>query len=244
MYHLATHTLSRMAIAAFLALFILGGVQITLAHAEDEATSTATTTKPRPGKLPGLDKAKENLQKDRNVRNEIINNKSTSSKPQGAENRILKAENKAELRNAYASRLIDRLGRHVAIMNNIVVRLESRIEKLEARNINVDEGKKLVGDAKIKIDAAEANIAALKTTLNAGISSTTATTTVKNPVKEVRALAGETVKKLKEAHKALVDAIKAINAKIKTEKPGNNNATSTNATSTNATSTNATTTNQ
>jgi hypothetical protein len=240
MHHIVTHRPLRVASTAVVGLLVFISINSAIAYGNENPQRNAPATSSQPGKLPKFDKARENMEKNRNVRNQLIDEQTeerlkNQALQEGARGKM--GMQKAEIADMFMNRIVQRLSDHIARMKNIADRLETRIEKLETRNINVDESKRLVNDARIKISGAETDIASLKSVISSRISSTTATSTVKNPIKEIRTIAAESLKKIREAHEALVKAIRSINAKLKTDKPQNNTSTTT-ATTTSTTSTN------
>ncbi len=122
--------------------------------------------------------------------------------------------------NAYTERIVRRLNAAIERLEKLALRLESRIEKLEERfkdrALDLSNAKKLLVGAREEINLAKTNISTLMGLVDETLNNT------ENPRKEfgkVQELIKNTVSTVKDAHRALVEAIKAVKAGINDTKP-------------------------
>ena len=135
--------------------------------------------------------------------------------------------------NSAMSKLLMKIGERfqaaVARLQKLSDRIDSRIAKMEAENIDVTKAKSLLVTAKAKIEIAKISSSKIASSTPL-LASTTATTTdaLKTEYAKFRAIISAAKNDLKTAHSALIDVVKNL-------KPGFNKsrtATSTKATST------------
>lgn len=142
--------------------------------------------------------------------------------------------------NKFTERLRERYDAAVNRLDVLTLRIESRIAKIKAVDIDVSEAEELLIDAKDKIATAKASIALIGTPETTTTDSTTSTDSstvnaLKNSFGETRAQVAKAKEDLKEAHAALVDVINGLKPgqnKLEKEMQANKAATTT-ATTTN-----------
>ncbi|OGF82118.1 hypothetical protein A3B18_03350 [Candidatus Giovannonibacteria bacterium RIFCSPLOWO2_01_FULL_46_13] len=149
------------------------------------ATSTrATSTKPR-----------ENVQNKIQEKREEVRAK-------------LSAARIRNIRN-YFKTMGRRIEAAIERLEKLAERIESRIEKMEERGVDVAKAKTELAEAEVKITEAKTAFADAKAKLEAALSSETP----KESFKQVReGLVKGVVEKIKAAHQALVEAIRALKA--------------------------------
>jgi len=99
-------------------------------------------------------------------------------------------------------------------LQKISARIESRINKLEGKGRNLDTAEALLATANIKIDAAETARVAAAANITAALAVSPFTAVEAQKIKnEVR----ETEKRIREAHRALIDTLRAIKSSVKVE---------------------------
>ena len=125
-------------------------------------------------------------------------------------------------------RALERFDKIVEKITNLKDRVNSQIVKFEARGVDVVNAKDFVVTAETKLNEAEAKIAEINVLLSASVGQLTA-----EEKTTLRTLTQDTQTLVKEAHQALIDAIKslkdnlkkldtAVNANMETT-PGENN---------------------
>jgi len=107
---------------------------------------------------------------------------------------------------AYAERMIRRFEAALERLTRLGDRLELRLIKLEENGIDVAHARELLGESRNKIQEARGKIAETETEIYAALGSDDP----KEAFGKVRELLKGAVEKIKEAHRALVDAVRAI----------------------------------
>jgi hypothetical protein len=124
----------------------------------------------------------------------------------------------------FVSNVIERLNAAADRLDVLTQRINSRITKMEAKNIDVKEAKNLLVTAKAKIETAKASIALITLNTDPSTSSGQAASTTASTLKSAFGVTKLQIEKakqdLKAAHAALVDVVNSL-------KPGKN-ATTTN----------------
>lgn len=133
------------------------------------------------------------------------------------EERIKKLNERAQKRiSAYVKRITKRLNAALDRLEKIAGRVESRIEKLEERfaDRNLD-----LSEAKVLLDVTESEIAKAResvSSIEGALSGVLNTDNPKESFTSVRELIKNAVDSIKSAHRALVEAIKAVKAGVGT----------------------------
>lgn len=112
--------------------------------------------------------------------------------------------------------MIKRFNAAIERLGKIGDRIDSRIAKLKSENKDTTDAEKHLSDARAKIEIAKTDIANL-VTLSADAKvkiENSSTTPVQTPFKDVRELAQKIRKGLIDAHKDLMDSIRAVRATI------------------------------
>lgn len=123
------------------------------------------------------------------------------------------AEERARRVEAYLARVFRRLEAALERMANIADRVASRIEKLSERNIDTTAARAFLGAARNAIDEGRAALAEVKVK-GAQIGTTDSPAVIYS---EVRTVTKEAIDAVRKAHRALVEAIKAVRANVKIE---------------------------
>ncbi|MEK7081397.1 MAG: hypothetical protein AAB888_00340 [Patescibacteria group bacterium] len=127
-----------------------------------------------------------------------------------------------------AERTIKRLVAAVERLEKLSDRLESRLDKLSAGGVDVSKSKELLAEARAKIAEAKAKIDEAKAEIRSAMS----VESPKEAFQKVREITGAANKKIKEAHKALVEVIRSANAKGGLNKKATSTAETTGTTTT------------
>ncbi len=143
-----------------------------------------------------VDQSKENREKHRNMRNELI--------AQKMEDRRKSTEDSAPAATSFASlskRPIDPLLLRIENMRKIADRLDIRIQKIENQEIDLTDARIALAIADVKIDDAERDIEIILDEANSEIPKTS----IKKDIYE------NARKSMKEAQKSLTDVVETIN---------------------------------
>lgn len=170
---------------------------------------------------------KDEMEQKRETIKGEIENKRESIKDEVEKRRENAIENIQNRLNKFVHNVTERFDAAIERLEKLASRIDGRITKMEAENIDVTNAKELMVVAKIKIETAKTSIAGLSLESEV-ISSSTATTTVdiKEDFQNLKNQVEKAKKDIKAAHAALVEVIRNL-------KPGQHKtATSTNATST------------
>lgn len=143
----------------------------------------------------------------------------TSTGAVGQEKKVTGVENKKEVAKLKAERLGEYISQHVAVLKDIIARLESRIVKIEARGLTAEGQKKLesakknLTEAKTKLESAGGSVVTLISDVEKALGGddvkaglTEAKTRVKNP----RTLLSDAIVKIKAARKDIGDALGTV----------------------------------
>ena len=107
-------------------------------------------------------------------------------------------------------RALERFDKIVEKITNLKDRVNSQIVKFEARGVDVVNAKDFVVTAETKLNEAEAKIAEINVLLSASVGQLTA-----EEKTTLRTLTQDTQTLVKEAHQALIDAIKSLKDNLK-----------------------------
>ncbi len=154
---------------------------------------------------------------------ETIKDKIESKKEEiknNIEERKQNATNQIELRlNQFVGNVIERFNAATSRLDILVQRIDSRITKMEAQNIDTTKAKEILVVAKAKIETAKIDIALVTLNTNPSASSGQVASTTVSALKEAFGITKTQIAKakqdLKDAHAALVDVVNSL-------KPGNN----------------------
>ncbi len=167
--------------------------------AEIQATSTNSVKneilKLKTAFKKGVDQSKENREKHRNMRNELIAQKMEERKKSSEEN--------TSTSTSFASlskRQVDPLLLRIENMRKIADRLDIRIQKIENQEIDLTDARIALAIADVKIDDAERDIEII---LGEVVSSAPKTSLKKDIYENAR-------KSMKEAQKSLTDVVETI----------------------------------
>ena len=113
--------------------------------------------------------------------------------------------------NEFVENIIERFEAAVGRLERLAERIDSRIVKMEAENIDVKNAKELLAIAKIKIETARTSISEVDLESQI-ISSSAATTTavVKEDFQDLKAQMEKAKKDIKAAHATLVEVVKNL----------------------------------
>lgn len=158
-----------------------------------------------------VDQSKENREKHRNMRNELIAQKMQAR--QKTENESISTF--ASL-TSLTKRPIDPLMVRIENMRKIADRLDIRIQKIEGQEIDLTDARIALAIADVKIDDAERDIEIIIDEANSEIPKTS----IKKDIYE------NARKSMKDAQKSLTDVVETINS-VTQESEGENEATTT-----------------
>jgi chromosome segregation ATPase len=153
--------------------------------------------------------------KRQDIRNSIQDNGATAKErvQEKREERKEKLNDLAKKRiGAYVERILRRLNAALDRMDRISERIENRIEKLEETGHDLTDARSLLNSAKALISQGWDDIAAIETSIDDALN-------FENPRESfsvIREFIGEAKDSVKNAHKALVEAIRAVKAGIST----------------------------
>lgn len=123
--------------------------------------------------------------------------------------------------NKFVTNIKERFTAAIERLETLASRIDSRIVKMEAENIDVTKAKELMAVAKIKIETAKTSIAGIDLESQVIVSSAATTTAAfKGDFQILKNQVGQAKKDIKAAHAALVDVVNNL-------KPGYNKAKST-----------------
>ncbi|PIT91157.1 hypothetical protein COU17_01800 [Candidatus Kaiserbacteria bacterium CG10_big_fil_rev_8_21_14_0_10_49_17] len=111
---------------------------------------------------------------------------------------------------AFVERMVHRMEAAIERLLTLAERVESRITKFEERGLDMTEPRRLLS---LSIDAS-AEASASLTEAEAAVRVMIDSDTPRNKYPEVKALFRETVKKIRDAHQALVEVIRSIKAEV------------------------------
>ena len=117
--------------------------------------------------------------------------------------------------NKFISKIIERFSTAANRLDILVIRIESRIEKIEARDIDVTEANDLLVIAKTKIETAKTSISLIALPEIIDPAASTTASAIKEAFETTKTQIEQAKKDLKAAHAALVEVIKSL-------KPGDN----------------------
>ena len=143
-----------------------------------------------------MDQSKENREKHRNMRNELIAQKMEDRKKSEAE-----SDTTPSL-VSYSKRTIDPLLLRIENMRKIADRLDIRIQKIENQEIDLTDARIALAIADVKIDDAERDIEIILDEANSDIPKTF----IKKDIYE------NARKSMKDAQKSLTDVVETINS--------------------------------
>lgn len=149
---------------------------------------------------------RQDLQEDVKARNEEAREK---IKDERAHIRDLKEERRREQAKKHFDHMVARMVAHIERLEKLADRIDSRIKKFEATGRDMTKAKQLLVTAEAKISAAKSALETFKTEGSA-IVATIASTTPKDTLKNLKSLADVVEKAIKEAHRALVDAVNSM----------------------------------
>lgn len=168
-----------------------------------------------------IENKKEALKQEMEQKKEAVKN-SVGEIRQNATDKI------TERVNQFVEKMIERFNAATNRLDLLVKRIESRITKIESKNIDESKAKELLATAKIKIEAAKSSISLVtfQTNITSAAASTTASTTaaaIKNAFKITKTQIEKAKQDLKDAHAALIDVVNSL-------KPGDNKLKSSSST--------------
>lgn len=200
------------AVALSTVLMLAFTITSTIVRAEDgtsEGAASATSTRHKPLIAPRPGMMKEEFKERRANIASTTKERKDELKTRFEERRERIAASAKERAKAHMGRVVKRLEAAVERFLKLAERIASRIEKLSAAGIDMTKAKELLATAEAKIAEADRAVATLKSAIDAALAG-------ENPrevfaeVKEKVRLAIEAVK---EAHRALVAAIREVKAK-------------------------------
>lgn len=134
------------------------------------------------------------------------------------------SEARAEMQLSIVKRVVSNVTRVLTAtvdrLEQIIVRIESRIAKFKAAGATTTESEGFVAEAKVHLDKAEASIRALASVELEGDS-------VRENFLKVRALAAEAKMHIREAHTSLMKTVRSLKASSGARVEGEANATTT-----------------
>src|SRR3989344_4298661 len=155
-----------------------------------------------------IEERREELKQNLEERREELKNEIEERK-QNATDKI------TERVNQFVTKIIERFNTAANRLDILVIRIESRIEKIEARDIDTTEAKGLLVIAKEKIDTAKTSISLITLPEITEDTASTTASSIKKAFETTKIQIEQAKKDLKAAHTALVDVINSL-------KPGNN----------------------
>jgi hypothetical protein len=197
---------------------------ISFAETNADASSTKVNIENRGTIKSDIEAKKEALKKE-------IETKKDSLKNAVAERRQNATDKIRDRVNQFTQTVIERFDATVGRMGKLADRIDSRIAKIEAKNIDVSKAKALMVIAKTKIETAKASIALI--TIPTNVASSAASTTlasIKEDFKVSKTQMDKAKEDIKAAHAALVDVVNSL-------KPGDNKMKSSATTAATSTST-------
>lgn len=184
-------------------VIFLAGINYTLAHAEEvENTNdnpSAQNTRQRP---PQKQPQKINFSERR------PNATTTALRKEVREERLNELAKKRI--GAYVKRIVRRLEAALNRMSKLGDRIDSRITKFEEKGLDMSNAISLLAEARVEISNAQSSIEAMRVNIDAVLESDNP----KESFSQIRALIGEAKDGVKKAHKALIEAIKAMKAGV------------------------------
>lgn len=171
-----------------------------------DRAGVATTTKAREALRINAEKANALRTATSSERREAVKEKADERR--AAVKEKVDAKRKAQIKQI-AERTIKRLTAAAERLEKLGDRLESRLDKLSAGGVDVSKSKELLAAARAKIAETKTGIDEAKTEIETALSSESP----KEAFQKVREITGAANEKLKEAHKALVEAISSASAK-------------------------------
>lgn len=182
----------------------------------------------RPSFINNLKERANNLRNKKDRINEEVEEKKADSAEKRQDMQEKLAERKAERQQklnerakeritAYVEKIVIRLNAALDRLEKIVERMNSRIAKLEekfaGKGLDLSEAKGLLDIAINKISTARENVSKITDLTNEALG----TENPKESFGAVREIIQDASSDVKDAHKALVEAIKAIKAKVETK---------------------------
>jgi len=155
-----------------------------------------------------IEERREELKQNLEQKREEIKNR-VEERRQNATDQITERVNK------FISKIIERFSTAVNRLDILVIRIESRIEKIEARDIDVTEANDLLVIAKNKIETAKTSISLIALPEIIDPAASTTASAIKEAFETTKTQIEQAKKDLKAAHTALVEVIKSL-------KPGDN----------------------
>lgn len=218
---------SALAVLAALCLSLL--LAAPRAHAQENASST------RPGVRPLLEQRREKMQEHQNEleqkREERMQEIASTTAARRAElshrleekrmeiassteARLEKfrakfEENKLRILNEHVENIIKRLNTVVGRYTDIATRMQSRIDRLNAGNVNTTNAAALLATANTKLSAAKVKVDAINPIVDTALASSSPRAAFEELVKPAVAAAEAA---LRDAHKALIDVLRALKA--------------------------------
>jgi len=129
------------------------------------------------------------------------------------ENKKRLEERRREIIKAYMERILTRLNAAIERLEKIGDRLSSRLDKLEEKGVDVSAARALLENARQANNNAKEDLVLIKNSLDAVLEGDNP----KTAFEDVRALLEEAKTSVREAHKALVEAIKTAKASVKSD---------------------------
>ncbi len=213
------------ACAAALAGVLFANVAIAATHEESAQPPSPTTdvrAQTKPQSAPGIRaqdvrvktqekkaEVRTNVQEKRAEVKEKLGDKKEARQEKRAEVGQRLEKKQAERIKNYVGHVIQRLEAAITRLTRIADRLEERIVKLEAAKLDLSEARKLLAVARTEIESARQVIAGIPAVVEAMASSDTP----KDNFNQVREIINGATASLKNAHRAVVQAIAATKAK-------------------------------
>ena len=185
-------------------------------------TSTSTDHQDRKTTIKEeVEAKKETIKQNLQTKKEEIKN-SVEKTRQNATNKIV------DRINQFVQNIITRYEAAINRLETLSARIDSRITKMEDKNIDVTIGKDLLAIARTKIETAKISTAGIASTTDNMIFGTT-TAAVKENFQAIKTQIEKAKEDIKAAHAALVDVVSSL-------KPGDNKLRNSSASSTATTS--------
>lgn len=121
-------------------------------------------------------------------------------------------EKKKKRIEAYMTRILKRLQAAVDRLKKLGDRIDTRLEKLEEKGVDVSKARALLADADLEIESAESDLLSIREAIKSVLDGDNP----KDLFRDVRTLLKEAQSSVRGAHKALVEAIRAVKASNKT----------------------------
>lgn len=191
-------------------------------HGNTDATSTVTDVRDKTeDRRTDLQEKRDELIEKAEVKREELRENASGTRADFAERKEQVEEERAERRQqldekrkariaAYAERIVRRMNAAIERLEKIADRIDSRIVKLEEtiEGLSLLESKELLLASREALVGAASDMGAIFETMRSALDSDTP----KEAFTEVRTLFSEAKQSLKDAHRALVEAIKSLKA--------------------------------